>query len=247
MTARQLGLAIALVGACGGVAAAQVPEQPRAPLPEEPRDLTVEFRLGGYRPLIDRGASSGQPWEEIFGSSRMLLFEGEVDKILWQKFGTIALGFSIGYAEKYAKALISPGSPGAGTPSGENTSLKVIPARLLAVYRFDYPALRYGVPLVPYGKAGLVAMGWWTQKGGSLEYADGHRGLGVKFGYSFAGGLSLMLDFLEPRLAKDFFTDLGVRHSYLFGEYVYENVNTFGKGGLDLSSRHWMFGFAMDF
>ena len=247
MTARQLGLAIALVGACGGAAAAQVPEQPRAPLPEEPRDLTVEFRLGGYRPLIDRGASSGQPWEEIFGNSRMLLFEGEVDKILWQKFGTIALGFSIGYAERYGKAPISPGSPGAGTPSGESTSLKVIPARLLAVYRFDYFAMRYGVPLVPYGKGGLVATGWWTAKGGSLEYADGHRGLGVKFGYSFAGGMSLMLDFLEPRLAKDFFTDVGVRHSYLFAEYVYENVNTFGKGGLDLSSRHWMFGFAMDF
>ena len=247
MKARQLGIAIALVGACGGMAAAQVPEQPRAPLPEEPRSYTVEFRLGGYRPLIDRGASSGQPWEAIFGNSRMLLFEGEVDKILWEKFGTIALGFSIGYGEKYGKALISAGSPGEGTPSGENTSLKVIPARLLAVYRFDYFALRHSIPLVPYGKAGLVAMGWWTQKGGSLEYVDGHRSLGVKFGYSFAGGLSLMLDFLEPRLAKDFFTDVGVRHSYLFGEYVYENVNTFGKGGLDLSSRHWMFGFAMDF
>lgn len=244
MTARQLGLAIALVGACGGMADAQVLES----LPEEPRSFTVEFRLGGYRPLIDRGVSGGQPWEEVFGPhSRMLLFEGEFDKILWQKFGTVALGFSIGYGEKYAKALISPGSPGAGTPSGENTSLKVIPARLLAVYRFDYLAMRYGVPLVPFGKAGLVATGWWTAKGGSLEYADGHRGLGVKFGYSFAGGMSLMLDFLEPRLAKDFFTDVGVRHSYLFGEFVYENINTFGKGGLDLSSRHWMFGFAMDF
>jgi len=244
MTQRQLGLAIALVGACGGMADAQVLES----LPEEPRSFTVEFRLGGYRPLIDRGASGGQPWEEVFGPhSRMLLFEGEFDKILWQKFGTVALGFSIGYGEKYAKALISPGSPGACTSSVENTSVKVIPARLLAVYRFDYLAMRYGVPLVPYGKGGLVATGWWTAKGGSLEYADGHRGLGVKFGYSFAGGLSLMLDFLEPRLAKDFFTDVGVRHSYLFAEYVYENVNTFGKGGLDLSSRHWMFGFAMDF
>jgi len=244
MRARQLGLTIALVGACGGMADAQLLES----LPEEPRSFTVEFRLGGYRPLIDRGVSGGQPWEEVFGPhSRMLLFEGEFDKILWQKFGTVALGFSIGYGEKYAKALISPGSPGAGTPSGENTSIKVIPARLLAVYRFDYLAMRYGVPLVPYGKAGLVGTGWWTAKGGSLEYADGHRGLGVKFGYSFAGGMSLMLDFLEPRLAKDFFTDVGVRHSYLFGEFVYENVNTFGKGGLDLSSRHWMFGFAMDF
>jgi hypothetical protein len=248
MTARQLGLGIALVGACAGVAPAEVVDPPRAQPLEEPRNVTLEFRLGGYKPLIDREASlTGKPYDQIFGASSMLLFEGEVDKILWQKFGTVALGFSIGYAEKYAKALISPGSPGAGTPAGESTSLKVIPARLLAVYRFDYPAQRFGIPLVPYGKAGLVGIGWWTAKGGRLEFADGNRGAGVKYGYSFSGGLSLMLDFLEPRMAKDFFTDVGVRHSYLFGEYVYENVNNFGKAGLDLSGRYWMFGFAMDF
>jgi hypothetical protein len=248
MTARQLGLGIALVGACAGVAPAEVVEPPRAVPMEQPRSATLEFKLGGYKPLIDREASlTGKPYEQIFGASSMLLFEVEIDRILWQKFGTLGLGFSIGYAEKYAKALISPGSPGAGTPSGETTSLKVIPVRLLAVYRFDYPALRMGIPLVPYAKAGLVAMPWWVAKGGRLEFADGNRGAGAKFGYSFHGGLSLMLDFLEPRMAKDFFTDVGVSHSYLFGEYVYENVNNFGKAGLDLSSRYWMFGFAMDF
>jgi hypothetical protein len=242
MSARQLSLATALAFTFGGgIARADVV------FTEQPRSVTLEFKLGGYKPLIDREASlTGKPYDAIFGGSSMLLFEGEIDKIFWQKFGTAGLGFSIGYAEKYAPARVTTGDA-AGSPANESTSLKVIPIRLLAVYRLDYGATHMGIPLVPYGKAGLVAMPWWTSKGGSLEFADGNRGAGTKFGYCFTGGLSLMLDFLEPRMAKDFSTDVGVSHSYLFGEYVYEEVNTFGKAGLDLSSRHFMFGFAMDF
>ncbi len=241
MSARQLSLAAALVYAGIGVARADVVYT------ESPRSVTLEVKLGGYKPLIDREASlTGKPYDAIFGASSMLLFEAEVDKILWQQFGTIGLGFSIGYAEKYAPARIAQGDT-AGAPANESTSLKVIPLRLLAVYRLDYGALHLGIPLVPYGKVGLVAMPWWTSKGGNLEFADGMRGAGTKFGYSFTGGVSLMLDFLEPRMAKDFSTDVGVSHSYIFGEYIYEEVNSFGKAGLDLSSRHFMFGFALDF
>ena len=49
------------------------------------------------------------------------------------------------------------------------------------------------------------------------------------------------------RLAKDFSNDIGISHSYLFAEYTYANVNNFGRKGLDLSSRHWMFGFSVDY
>ncbi len=241
MSARQLALGIGLAAACAGAARADTTYT------EPPRSITLEFKLGGYKPLIDREASlTGKPYEQIFGDSSMLLFEGEVDKIFWQRFGTLGAGFSIGYAEKYGHALLSQGA-NAGAPANESTSLKVVPMRLLVVYRFDYPALHMSIPLVPYGKAGLVATPWWTSKGGNAEFVNGERGSGVKYGYSFTGGVSLMLDFLEPRMAKDFTTDVGVAHSYLFAEYIYEQVNTFGKAGLDLSSRHFMFGFAMDF
>jgi hypothetical protein len=210
---------------------------------EPPRHLTIEIRLGGYKPLIDRESSlTGSPYQEVFGGGSMLLFEGEVDWIFWQKFGTLGAGFSIGYAEKYGHALLAD-----GTPANDSTSLKVVPMRLLAVYRLDYGALHNHIPLVPYGKAGLVATPWWTSKGGGAENVNGQKGAGAKFGYSFAGGISLMLDFLEPRMAKDLTTDVGIAHSYLFAEYVFEQVRTFSQTGLDLSSRHWMFGLALDF
>lgn len=210
------------------------------------RNTVLEVKLGGYKPLIDREASlTGKPYEQIFGASSMLLFEIEGDRMLWQKFGAAGIGLSIGYAEKYAHALITPES--GGGLANESTALKVVPMRVLGFYRFDYPALHMNIPLVPYAKAGLVFTPWWVTKGGKLESVEGNRSVGAKWGYDFTGGLSLLLDFFEPRLAKDFTSDMGVVHSYLFAEYVFENVNNFGARGLDLSSRHWMFGFSVEY
>jgi hypothetical protein len=239
MSSRQLTSALA-VALLSSTALAQVTSNIPA------RNWTLELKLGRFKPRIDRERSlTGNPYQEIFGSSSMLLFEMEVDRILWQKFGALGVGLSAGYAEKYAPALISPSS--GGGLAYESTALKVVPIRLLGVYRFDYPALHMNIPLVPYVKAALIFTPWWVTKGGDLERVDGSKSLGAKWGYGFTGGMSLLLDFFEPRFAKDFTTDMGVVHSYLFAEYIYENVNNFGSRGLDLSSRHWMFGFSVDY
>jgi hypothetical protein len=241
MSLRRLTWVLALTAAFSGSARAEPVSA------GSNRTTTLEFKLGGYLPLIDREPSlTSKPYETVFGGSSMLLFEVEADRILWQKFGTLGIGVSAGYAEKYGRALITQG-PSAGQPANDSTALKVVPLRALAVYRLEYGALKMGIPLVPYAKVGFVFTPWWITKGGSVEVAEGSKGSGVKYGYMFAGGISLMLDFLEPQMAKDFTTDIGVNHSYLFAEYVYEEVNNFGKPGLDLSSRHWMFGFALDF
>ena len=244
---RQLALSAALFTAAASARGEVLPEeQPESS--EGSRSLSFELKLGPYKPLISREASlTGNPYETIFGASSMLLFELEVDKIFWQRFGTLGAGASIGYASKSAPALIAVGSGDAGTPSSESTSFKVIPIRAMLIYRLDYGALKMGIPFVPYGKAGLVYEPWWTTKGGVVEFSGTTRGAGAKYGYQFTGGLSFLLDVLEPRMAKDFSTDIGVSHSYIFAEYTYANVNNFGKAGLDLSSRHWMFGFAVDF
>ena len=249
MFPRQLGLGAVLLTVCAASARGDViPAEAPPPHAVAPRTLTLEFKLGPYKPLIDREAAlTGKPYETIFGNSSMLLFEFEIDRIFWQKFGTLAVGGSVGYAAKTGNALIAPGNPGEGTPSGDTTTLRVIPVRLLLVYRFDVGAIRSGIPFVPYAKTGLVFEPWWATKAGSLEYANGKRALGAKWGWDITGGISLMLDFLEPRLAKDFSNDIGISHSYLFAEYTYANVNNFGSKGLDLSSRHWMFGFSVDY
>jgi len=211
-----------------------------------PRSGMLEFKLGGYKPFIDReGALSGaRPYDKVFGDSPMLLGELEYERQLFQRFGSLAAAISVGYAEKYGKSVTVGGD---GTEASETTALKFVPVRALAVYRFDLLAQKWNVPLVPYVKAGLVAQPWWSEKGGSQELVDGLQATGVKWGYQGTAGMSFLLDILEPRLARDFDTDLGVNHSYLFGEYTMAEVNDFGSKGFDFSSRHWMFGLALEY
>ena len=214
---------------------------------QTPRSMVFEFKLGPYLPLIDRDFTGTKPYATTFGGTGkhlwMLLGELEFERQLFQDFGTLAAGVSAGYGEKYAHTINSDGSQ-----SSDTTALKVVPLKALVTYRWDWLAQTRGIPLVPYLKAGLVLMPWWVDKGGKPEVADGLTGQGINTGFTFTGGLALMLDFLDPRLARDFDTGMGVNHTYFFAEYTVQEVNNFeSKTALDLSSRHWMFGVCLEF
>ncbi|QSQ27895.1 hypothetical protein JY651_24660 [Pyxidicoccus parkwayensis] len=209
-----------------------------------PRTGAINLRLGGYKPLIDKEKALGgnTPYKDTFGDASLLLFEAELQRFFYQGYGTAGLSLSAGYGEKYAAATLPEGGK-----AGEQTALRVIPLSANVFYKFDYAAFEWGVPLVPYGKLGLNYIPWWITKGSGREVADGFTGSGGKWGWSATGGLAFMLDVLEPRFARDFDSDLGVNHSYLFAEYIYADVNNFGGAGLNLSSRRWMFGLALDY
>lgn len=213
-----------------------------SPTAESPRDGSVELRFGSYRPHIDDGLAS-KPFEKIYGTGNLLLFEGELQRFFYQGIGTAGFSLTVGYAEKFGYTRKASD----GTQSSERSGFHVLPLHLRALYRFDYPALRWGIPLVPYLKPGLVYIPWWVSKGDKIEETDAGQGVGGSLGVELAAGVSLLLDVLEPRLARDFDSELGINHSYLFAEYAYSKVNNFGRGGLDLSDSHWMFGLALDY
>ncbi|SEM90735.1 hypothetical protein SAMN05444354_125106 [Stigmatella aurantiaca] len=210
---------------------------------QSPRSGAIAVKLGGYTPRIDteEGLTSA-PYEKTFGNSSMLLVELEIQRYFYQGIGSAGVSVSAGYAEKYGKAVNLE-----GVESPETTSLKVAPLRLGAVYKFDYAAFRWHIPLVPYGKAALIYMPWWVSKGDKTQEVNGRKGRGGRWGYGFTGGVAFLMDVLEPRLARDFDSDLGINHTYLFAEYTYAEVNNFGSSGLVLSSRHWMFGLSLDY
>lgn len=234
-----------------------------------PRHGDIELKLGTYTPWIDKESSlkGATPYADTFGSSPyvnilgggMLLGEIEGDRYFWDKYGTAGAGFSLGYAEKYALVRTCTTSGGTTTCGANNgttsdkTSLKVLPLRLLGLYRADYWASHFGFPLVPYVKAGLVFNPWWSGKGtlgtDQVTTPSGQTvsANGAKWGAEIEGGVAFILDFLEPRLAHDFYTDIGVVHTYLFGELTYEAVNNFGTGGLNLSGAYAMFGLAFEY
>ena len=215
------------------------------------QSFAFEIKLGPHKPLIDRNpALSPDPYYSTFGTSPMLLGELELDYQFWRPFGSFAVGFSFGYAEKFAPAVDATTT----TMASESTGLRLFPMKLMLVYRFDWLAQKHNIPLVPYVKGGFVAEPFWITKGGKTETADGMEGVGTRFGVAATVGLALQIDFLDPRLARDFDTSAGVNHTYLFAEWAITEVNNFGatnaKGepnGFDFSSRSPMFGLAVEF
>jgi hypothetical protein len=233
-----LGIAVSLIALPG-----EAQEMSDVPT-QSPRGGSVEFRLGGYRPQLDSEAAlnGSTPFSDVFGGANLILFEAELQRFFYQGIGTAGVSLSLGYAEKYGAALLESGGA-----AQERTGFHVLPIRVRGVYRFDYPAFRWSIPVVPYVKPGLVYMPWWITKGGELENLADGKAQGGKLGWEVAAGVSFLLDVLEPRLARDFDSDLGVNHSYLFAEYTYAKVNNFGGEGFNLSDSYWMFGLALDY
>lgn len=231
------------------VALALVPLAARADDPRgaSPRNFLFELKVSPYLPMVDAGLTAPGPYQLVFGSGPMLLAEGELDFEVWQKFGTISVAVSGGYAEKYAKAFIA----GTTTASAEGTGFHVTPLKALVTYRFDILWTRFDVPLTPYLKGGPVFMPWWITKGTEIDVVDGLRGAGYKLGLSGTIGLALVLDFLDRRLARDFDTGSGVNHTSLFAEFTAQDMNLFefskNTQNLNLSSNHWDFGIAFEF
>ncbi len=140
------------------------------------------------------------------------------------KFGSLAFGHFGRVHRKFGRSRDAVTQE----VSAASTGLRLVPIKTLLIYRFDYMALHWNVPLVPYVKAGLVAIPWWVTNGADVEIADDLRGAGVKFGAVGVLGLSVLLDVLDQRLARDFDNSMGVNHGYLFAEFALQEVTGTG-------------------
>ncbi|MBS2031617.1 MAG: hypothetical protein JST54_27220 [Deltaproteobacteria bacterium] len=216
---------------------------------ESPITGMWSFSLGGYTPQVDSEPGlTAAPYQQAFDNHSILLFEAEWDRELWQRFGSLALGVSAGYGEIYGKGMFASN----GATSSDNTALKVVPLKLLGTYNFNVLARRYGVPLVPFAKGGIV----WelyriTNGAGDTATAGGDTGQGGRWGWEGDLGLALMLDWFDPTLAKNFDIDVGVNHTYFFAEFRYMSPvrnNPFaGPTGIYLNDKYWTFGLALEY
>ena len=218
---------------------------------ESPRSMFLEVKLGSFFPDIDAEfAGPGVdettlPYYAVFGGGGMLLGEIEAEYQLFQKFGSLAIGASVGYAEKYGKALDAV----TGVRTDQTNGMRLIPIKALLVYRWDYAKIRWNVPLVPYLKGGAVIMPWFVYSGGEVEQFGVKMGAGTSFGLTGTFGVALQLDFIDPRLARDFDSSVGVNHTYLFAEGTINAMSLFATGDkpLNFSSRFFMFGLGFEF
>lgn len=218
------------------------------------KSWAIEFKMGPYRPDIDSEftdrPANQRPHQLYFGSKQRLLTQAEVDYQVFQGFGSLAVGFSVGYFRETAKAFVQETVAATPVRSGDSTKLTLIPTSLSLVYRFDPASIRWGVPLVPYVKGGLDWVYWSVGNGNDEIAADdtGNTGRGDATGYHAAVGLSLLLDVFDPGAAQEFDSETGVNHTYLFVELGHYNINGLGgKAQPRLGDTTWSAGFLFEF
>jgi len=213
-----------------------------------PQHFAFELRFGPYRPDVDGEFNGARtPYQDYFGDDRHLLTQIEVDYEFFHGFGTLGAGVSFGY---YSVTANSPLANGSGLPSGDSSTLKMVPMSLLAVYRFDRLLVTRGFPLVPYGKLGLDYAYWQITDGNGEIATDGMggRGRGGTLGWHAALGLALVLDMFDPEAARDFDADLGVNHTALIFEGSHADISGLGQANrMHLGDTTWSLGILVQF
>jgi len=241
---------------------------------ESPQWFMFELKFGGYTPHIDSspGLNGKHPFADLFNPQGTtgqppirLLTSLELDFQFLHRYGSLGVGLSIGYYRRTTHSFQYLDLAGTQcmvpncTRSGDITALNMLPVEGLVVYRFDWLALRYHVPLVPYVKLGLAYYFWWIENGSggiAKAFVDPANpatsrtvdGYGGTFGWVFNPGVSFLLDVLEPTAARTLDGELGINHSYLFAELHYADISGFGaQNKLVLSDVSFNTGLAFEF
>jgi hypothetical protein len=213
-----------------------------------PQRFAFELRFGPYRPDVD-GEFDGtrQPYQEYFGSGSKLLTQMEFDYEILHRIGTVAVGLGLGY---FSVSAPSPVASGTGMLSADESTFKVVPLSLSAIYRFDYFLELKKFPLVPYGKLGLDWAYWQITDGNDEIATDGLGGKarGGTLGWHAAVGLAFVLDFVDPDSARAFDADMGVNHTSLVFQFTHADISGLGMSNrLHVGDTNWSLGIMFQF
>ncbi len=226
---------------------------------ESPQHFAIELRLApAFYPDVDSDPSLGgcKPFMSVFGPGKTALLSGEFD---WQALriphvGTLGPGVGIGYATfsgnaPLASATTSGCIASTSTSSGEQTSLNIYPFYGVAVFRVDGPWKDFGVPFIPYAKAGLGGALWQATNTLGTSNFNGQKGQGYSMGAQLAIGLAFNLNVLDPSAAREFDETMGVNSTSLFAEWTDASLQGLGfqSNPLRVGGTMWTFGLAWEF
>jgi hypothetical protein len=206
-----------------------------------------EVRLGSYYPQVDEEFSGTGPYARAFDvidsdgnlqeKKTRLYFGLELDWLPLRVpyVGALGPGFGWGYMSASEKAKLAADPTQA---SGQETSLTIMPMHLSAVVRFDELMRRTSIPIVPYAKLGL-GLGLWTAGEGSStasyeeqtadEAVTKTSGRDTTWGTHLALGGMLSLSWIDRDSASSMYQSTDLRNLYLFGEWMYANLDGIGS------------------
>jgi hypothetical protein len=211
---------------------------------ESPRWGSFTLRGQTYRPDVDAEFGGAEtPYEDVFGSGRGWAFRGDFARTIWDSkgYGALELALGTGYFADFGKGILQGSDP--PEPTQDDTALRIIPLTISVGYRFDWLSRRHDVPLMLYGRASFERYHWWVTDG-----AGDTAEKGATNGFSFTGGVGLLLDFLDPGLAREADRDTGVNDTWLVFDVTKSFVDDFGSGNSwDLSDESFSLGFGLMF
>lgn len=195
---------------------------------QTPEYGAFELRLGSYFPSSSKDFFSGDP-------GLLWAFEADYLPVRIPDVSLIGLGFGFGWAN-----YSGVGKSLAGVPTGEDTSLTLLPMNIQGVIRCDMLPRKTGVPLVFTGKIGMDAVYWTTSTAGVTD------GNGLSLGLRYAAQIALEMDFLERSAAKHLDQDWGINHIQAFFE-VYRSTAGSQNNSLNVSATSWAAGLGFMF
>jgi len=210
---------------------------------ESPQNIAVELRFGSYVPKADEGLN-GTPYKDTFGDNLRFAIGLEVDYQVLRipHLGTLGPGFGVGYTRSDGYGLLED-----GTPSRQDTSLQIYPFYVVGVLRADVIARETWLPIVPYGKLGVGYALWRASDAGETAHVDGISGKGRSYGLQMALGGMLLLDWFDQQDARAADANIGLNHSYAFGEWYVSKLDGFGGDHMQVGTNGWVVGLAFEF
>ncbi len=198
-----------------------------------PEHFGLELRVGSYTPL-----NLGSSWNTRFGSDLgpLLGLEFHYYPVRIPYLGLIGGGAGLGWIQYTGTAR-----PVSGSGQGEANTFEMVPITAVLLLRFDTLARELGIPIVITPKIGFDFIYWATGTATAGE-ADGWS-----IGPRFAGKVSLELDFLEPRAARQLDEEWGVNHSEIFFEPWYSMAGDLFSAQAPVSGWGWVVGLGLTF
>jgi hypothetical protein len=211
---------------------------------ESAQSIAVELRFGSYVPNADNGVN-GAPYHYTFGDNLRFAVGLEVDYQLLRipKVGTLGPGLGVSYTRSDASGFLEDGV----TRARQQTSLQIYPFYVVGVLRVDVLARETWIPVVPYGKLGIGYAIWRASDAGETSNIDGVSGKGRSYGLQGALGGMILLDRFDQQDARAADANIGLNHSYVFGEWYLSKLDGFGSDHLNVGTNAWVVGLAFEF
>ncbi len=179
------------------------------PVSAESPTSSLSIKGGYFIPNID-------DWSDHF-EERGVSYGGL--ELGWKLTRRFELSLSLDYYKAKGKAITPT-----GRTSADEVTFQQVPVYASLLYRFVFYEDQ---PIVPYIGGGYTHQ-FYRQE------LDGNKVSGDQNGYHLRGGLQLLLDYLDPGTAVDFFSEWQVFNTYLTIEAIYSRVDDFGKRDIDL-------------